>query len=86
MNRIELIGQGPRTAESVGVGSTLAELERRCGAPQASESNCLLQVWFDARPGLAFRMAHPSGRECSAISEVPLPPEVNVGTVILVAS
>lgn len=85
LNRIELVGRGPRTAEGVGVGSTLAELERRYGAPQASESDCLLQVWFDARPGLGFRMAHPTGRECGAISEPPLPPEVKVVAVILIA-
>ena len=85
LNRVELVGRGPRTAEGVGVGSTLAELERQYGAPQASESDCLLQVWFDGRPGLAFRMAHPVGRECGAISEPPLPPEVKVVAVILVA-
>ena len=86
LNRIELVGRGPRTAEGVGVGSTLAELERHYGAPQASESDCLLQVWFDAHPGLAFRMAHPAGRECGAISEPPVPPQVKVVAVILVAS
>lgn len=86
LNRIELVGPGPRTAEGIGVGSTLAELERKYGAAQASESDCLLQVWFDSRPGLAFRMAHPAGRECGAFSEPPLPPEVRVLAVILVAS
>lgn len=86
LNRIELVGAGPRTAEGVGVGSTLAELERKYGAAQASESDCLLQVWFDSRPRLAFRMAHPAGRECGGISEPPLPPEVRVVAVILVAS
>jgi hypothetical protein len=86
LNRVELVGRGPRTAEGTGVGSTLAELERKYGAAQASESDCHLQVWFDSRPGLAFRMADPAGRECGAFSEPPLPPEVRVVAVILVAS
>jgi hypothetical protein len=85
LNRIELVGRGPRTREGVGVGSTLAELERQYRAAQASESDCHLQVWFDARPGLAFRMADPAGRECGGFSEPPLPPEVRVVAVILVA-
>ena len=86
LHKVELVGPGPATAEGVGVGSTLRELERAYGAPGASESDCVLRVWFDSRPGLAFRMEYPPSarRECGALSEEPLPPELRVVSVILV--
>ena len=40
----------------VGVGSTLGQLQSAYGPPQASESDCVLMVWFDTRPGLSFHM------------------------------
>lgn len=86
LHTVELVAPGPRTAERVGVGSTLEELERAYGAPAASESDCILRVWFDSRPGLAFRMEYPptAQRECGALSEEPLPPALRVVSVILV--
>ncbi|MGH7537764.1 MAG: hypothetical protein ACREMF_03945 [Gemmatimonadales bacterium] len=87
LHRVELLGTGPRTAEGIGVGATLAELQRLYGAPQASESDCILRVWFDARPGLAFRMEYPPSaqRECGVLSAPPLLPQLRVASVILVA-
>jgi len=77
-----------RTAEGVGVGSTLRELQRAYGAPGASEPGCVLRVWFATLPGLAFRMAFPprEQRECGGLSEEPLPPDLRVAGVILVPS
>jgi hypothetical protein len=46
----------------------------------------VLRVWFDSRPGLAFRMEYPPAarRDCGALSEAPLPPDLQVASVILV--
>lgn len=86
VTRVELSGPGPRTAEGFGVGSTLGEMERVYGVPQASESDCVLKVWFDTRPGLNFHLEYPprGRRECGALSEPPLPPDLQVASVIIV--
>ena len=87
VNRVELSGPpGPRTAEGIGVGSTLGQMQGVYGAPQASESDCVLVVWFDTRPGLNFHLEYPprERRDCGALSEPPLPPELTVASVIIV--
>jgi hypothetical protein len=87
VNRVELSSRGPRTREGFGVGSTLGEMQRVYGAPQASESDCVLMVWFDTRPGLNFHLEYPpqERRDCGALSEPPLPPDLRVASVIIVA-
>lgn len=87
VNRVEVSGPGPRTAEGFGVGSTLRAMQRVYGAPQASESDCVLMVWFDTRPGLNFHMEYPpqARRECGALSEPPLPPDLTVASVVIVS-
>jgi hypothetical protein len=86
LTRVEVTGPGLRTAEGLGVGATLAALQGAYGAPQASESDCVLRVWFDARPGLAFLMEYPAAmhRECGELSEPPLPGSLRVTSVLLV--
>jgi hypothetical protein len=86
LTRVEVSGAGPRTPEGLGVGATLAALQQAYGAPQASESDCVLLVWFDSRPGLAFHLDVPpdAGRECGGLSEPPLPVSLRVASVILV--
>ena len=77
---------GPKTAEGLGVGSTFQELERAYGAAGAAEPGCVLRIWFANLPGVAFRMAFPphERRECGALAEEPLPPDLRVASVILV--
>lgn len=86
VNRVELSGPGPRTAEGVGVGSTLGQLQSAYGVPEASESDCVLMVWFDTRPGLNFHLVYPARerRDCGALSEPPLPASLRVASVVLV--
>lgn len=86
VNRVELSGPGPRTADGLGVGSTLGQLQSAYGPPQASESDCVLMVWFDTRPGLSFHMEYPprEQRDCGALSEPPLPATLRVVSVVLV--
>ncbi|HMA39607.1 MAG TPA: hypothetical protein VKP10_05985 [Gemmatimonadales bacterium] len=86
VNRVELTGPGPRTAEGLGVGSTLGQLQSAYGVPQASESDCVLMVWFDTRPGLNFHLEYPprERRDCGALSEPPLPATLRVASVVLV--
>lgn len=84
--KVELQSPGPTTAQGLGVGSTLRQLEAAYGAPGASESDCVLRVWFDPLPGIAFHMVYPPSapRECGALSEMPLRPDLKVASVILV--
>ena len=86
VNRVEISGPGPRTAEGMGVGSTLGQLQSAYGAPQASESDCILMVWFDTRPGLNFHLEYPprEKRGCGALSEPPLPAGLRVASVVIV--
>src|SRR5881397_1765533 len=86
VREVSLERSGPRTAEGLGVGSTLGELRRAYGAWAAAEPGCALRVWFPALPGVAFRMAFPTRerRECGSLSEEPLPPDLRVAGVILV--
>ena len=83
VNRVELSGPGPRTAEGLGVGSTLGQLQSAYGVPQASESDCVLMVWFDTRPGLNFHLEYPAQerRDCGALSEPPLPASLRVASI-----
>lgn len=84
--KVELQSPGPTTAQGLGVGSTLGQLQAAYGVPGASESDCVLRVWFDPVPGIAFHMVYPSSspRECGALSQMPLPPDLKVASVILV--
>lgn len=86
LHRVELAVEGPGTVEGFGVGATLQELQHAYGSPGASEADCVLRVWFDSRPGLAFRMEYPPAerRECGGLSEAPLSPNLRVASVILV--
>ena len=86
LHQVESVSLGPKTVEGFGVGSTLQELRQVYGDPSTSESDCVLRVWFDSRPGLAFRMRFPPSvrRECGGLGEEPLPPELRVASVILV--
>ena len=87
LSKVEVLGPGPRTAEGLGVGSSLTQLVSAYGQPEASESDCELRVWFAPRPGLAFHMVDPPGkeRECGSLSEPPLPSNLRVRSVILVS-
>jgi hypothetical protein len=86
VRQVDLERVGLKTAEGVGVTSTLRDLERVYGTPGASEAGCVLRVWFASLPGLAFRMAFPARerRECGGLSEEPLPPDLRVAALILV--
>jgi len=86
LHRVELAVAGPRTAEGFGVGSTLRQLQEAYGVPGASEADCVLRVWFESHPGLAFRMQYPPAdqRDCGALSEAPLSVDLRVASVILV--
>ena len=86
LTKVEVTTRGPRTEEGFGVGSTLGQIQRIYGAPQASESDCVLRVWFDSRPGLAFVMEYPASerRDCGSYSEPPLSQALEVKAVLLV--
>jgi hypothetical protein len=86
LHRVELAVAGPGTVEGFGVGATLEQLQEAFGAPGASEADCVLRIWFDSRPGLAFLMKYPPAerRDCGGLSEAPLSPNLQVTSVILV--
>ena len=86
VREVSLERSGPRTAEGLGVGSTLRDLQHAYGTPGAAEPGCVLRVWFASLPGVAFRMTFPprERRECGGLTEEPLPPDLQVAGVILV--
>jgi hypothetical protein len=86
VREVSLERSGARTAEGLGVGSTLRDLQRAYGTPGAAEPGCMLRVWFATLPGVAFRMTFPprERRECGGLTEEPLPPDLQVAAVILV--
>lgn len=85
LGQVVVRSSGPRTAEGFGVGSTLQQMTPVYGAPKASESDCVLRVWFDSRPLLAFFMEYPQRerRECGALSVEPLSPNLVAKAVVL---
>lgn len=86
LSKVEVTEPGLRTAEGLGVGSTLASLEGAYGQFESSESDCEFRIWFAPRPGLAFHMEYPpgKGRDCGSLGEPPFPPNLRVTSVILV--
>lgn len=86
VRQVTVTDAAPKTREGLGVGSTLAELQKAYGAPAAAEPGCVLRIWFAKQPGLAFRMEFPpqAKRECGGLSEPPLPPALRVAAVVLV--
>ncbi len=85
LGQVEVRSPGPTTKAGFGLGSTLGQMERVYGAAQASESDCVLRIWFDSRPGIAFYMDYPKRqrRECGALSAEPLSPDLTVKGVVL---
>lgn len=85
LGQVVVRSPGPRTAEGFGVGSTLRAMTREYGSAQASESDCVLRVWFDSRPLLAFYMEYPAHeqRECGALSAAPLSMNLTVTGVVV---
>lgn len=85
LGQVEVRSRGATTAEGFGVGSTLRQLVRVYGAAQASESDCVLRVWFDTRPLIAFYMEYSARdrRECGALSAPPLSPNLIVKGVVI---
>ncbi|NUQ19768.1 MAG: hypothetical protein HOQ09_02295 [Gemmatimonadaceae bacterium] len=49
--------EGARTAEGIGPGSSLAELQRAYGAPTWRRNQCTVDAAFESRPGLVARIA-----------------------------
>lgn len=85
LGQVEVHSPGPKTEEGFGVGSSLRQMTRAYGAAQASESDCVLRVWFDTRPQVAFYMEYPERerRECGALSAAPLSPNLTVKGVVI---
>lgn len=48
--------EGARTAEGIGPGSSLAELQRAYGAPTWRRNQCTVDAAFDSHPGLVARI------------------------------
>jgi len=85
LGQVEVRSPGPTTAEGFGVGSTLRQMTPVYGEAQASESDCVLRVWFDTRSQVAFFMEYPAAerRECGALSVPPLSPNLTVRGVVI---
>lgn len=85
LGQVEVRSPGLVTEEGFGVGSTLRQLTPVYGAAQASESDCVLRVWFDAKPQVAFYMEYPARehRECGALSATPLSPHLIVKGIVI---
>ena len=61
---------GARTAEGIGPGSSLAELQRAYGAPTWRRNQCTVDAAFDSRPGLVARIAVASSGGAASCAEV----------------
>jgi hypothetical protein len=60
VSRVVVI-DGGRTAEGVGPGSPLADVQRAYGAPIWRRNQCTVDAAFASRPGLLLRVAVPQG-------------------------
>ena len=61
---------GARTAEGVGPGSSLADLQRAYGAPTWRRNQSTVDAAFDSRPGLVARIAVASAGGAASCAEV----------------
>ena len=76
-----------KTAEGVGVGSTLGDLERAYGRARFDEVKCLLSASFERAQGLSFRLWLPKSFECTELNRLArsgsVPSDFRVQTVIV---
>jgi hypothetical protein len=53
--------EGARTAEGIGPGSPLADVQRAYGPPTWKRDQCSISATFESRPGLLVQVAIPDG-------------------------
>lgn len=67
--RVRVVSEAARTEEGFGPGTRVTEIIDRWGEPEFGVAECVLYMWFPARPGLSWRLRLASEGDCVDLAE-----------------